>query len=727
MISAEGISGTVALALADGASAPVSALAEGRFRYNTGANRLEFSENTSPWTPFSALAGYWGQTGTVIHPITLTDEVVVGASAVVGTEQFRVVGSTRLQGDVTFETGAVSRNINVDQAAADTQGTNLRLFAGVAGDMAGATRRDGGRAVLDGGGGANANTAASAGFGGNVELEGGVGGSNSGAGVGGDGGNITILGGAGGLGTGNGANGSVNIGTSHTSVINVGNVSGSPPTNFIGTGAVTFGGHQALAEQSGDPGATANQGKLYTKDDGGVTELFYQDSGGTVTQLTPTGSAGPWDETGGVVSTDNTSWDVVVGAAAMSGVNSEKFRVVGDCSFSDDIFFETEDGGLHNIQVNQSTAGVNVAGDRLYVNAGQSGDSTAQTGTGGSGRFYGGAGGTNTGTTHNAGQGGTMSVQGGQGGWQNGVGTASPIRGGSGGLCSLRGGTGGTPGTSNSADGGFGGRAFVAGGPGGNSPFGNTGTAGDGGDLELYGGSAGIALGGTGTHGNGGDAYLRGGDRLSGTGNNGSIFIADAHTAAITIGNATDNPPTSFLGTGAVTFGGHQALVEQSGDPGATANQGKFYTKDDSGVTQLFYRDSGGTVYQLTPTGQASSTSVQSASVYTCPAGLVVGDAVQITGADAVDKADASVPADRPVVGFVKSKPTATTCILHYYGELSAFGGLSVGSTYYLSDSTPGAITTTAPNAIGSIVQEIGFARNSTTLVVFIDPDYTTL
>jgi hypothetical protein len=284
-----------------------------------------------------------------------------------------------------------------------------------------------------------------------------------------------------------------------------------------------------------------------------------------------------------------------------------------------------------------------------------------------------------------------MSVQGGQGGWQNGVGTASPIRGGSGGLCSLRGGAGGTPGTSNSADGGFGGRAFVAAGQGGNSPFGNTGTAGDGGDLELFGGSAGIALGGTGTHGNGGDAYLRGGDRLSGTGNNGSIFIADAHTAAITIGNATDNPPTSFLGTGAVTFGGHQALVEQSGDPGATANQGKFYTKDDSGVTQLFYRDSGGTVYQLTPTGQASSTSVQSASVYTCPAGLVVGDAVQITGADAVDKADASVPADRPVVGFVKSKPTATTCILHYYGELSAFGGLSVGSTYYLSDSTPGA------------------------------------
>jgi hypothetical protein len=39
----------------------------------------------------------------------------------------------------------------------------------------------------------------------------------------------------------------------------------------------------------------------------------------------------------------------------------------------------------------------------------------------------------------------------------------------------------------------------------------------------------------------------------------------------------------------------------------------------------------------------------------------------------------------------------------------------------------PTTSTTTAPNAIGSIVQEIGFARNSTTLVVFIDPDYTTL
>lgn len=43
----------------------------------------------------------------------------------------------------------------------------------------------------------------------------------------------------------------------------------------------------ALIERGADPGATANQGKLYTKDDAGVTELFFQASDGTVTQLTP--------------------------------------------------------------------------------------------------------------------------------------------------------------------------------------------------------------------------------------------------------------------------------------------------------------------------------------------------------------------------------------------------------------------------------------------------------
>ena len=42
-------------------------------------------------------------------------------------------------------------------------------------------------------------------------------------------------------------------------------------------------------------------------------------------------------------------------------------------------------------------------------------------------------------------------------------------------------------------------------------------------------------------------------------------------------------------------------FLERVGDPAAAANQGKLYSKEASGVTQLFYRADDGTVYQLTP------------------------------------------------------------------------------------------------------------------------------
>ena len=41
-----------------------------------------------------------------------------------------------------------------------------------------------------------------------------------------------------------------------------------------------------IDEKAGDPGGTANAGKIYTKDVAGVTELFYQRSDGTVVQIT---------------------------------------------------------------------------------------------------------------------------------------------------------------------------------------------------------------------------------------------------------------------------------------------------------------------------------------------------------------------------------------------------------------------------------------------------------
>lgn len=48
----------------------------------------------------------------------------------------------------------------------------------------------------------------------------------------------------------------------------------------------------------------------------------------------------------------------------------------------------------------------------------------------------------------------------------------------------------------------------------------------------------------------------------------------------------------------------HVCLVEQGSDPGNLANKGFLYTKDVSGVTELFYEDNSGDVLQLTNDGK---------------------------------------------------------------------------------------------------------------------------
>ncbi len=48
-----------------------------------------------------------------------------------------------------------------------------------------------------------------------------------------------------------------------------------------------------LIEQASDPSTVANRGFLYTKDDGGATELYYKDAGGTVIKITQAGLINP--------------------------------------------------------------------------------------------------------------------------------------------------------------------------------------------------------------------------------------------------------------------------------------------------------------------------------------------------------------------------------------------------------------------------------------------------
>ena len=124
--------------------------------------------------------------------------------------------------------------------------------------------------------------------------------------------------------------------------------------------------------------------------------------------------------------------------------------------------------------------------------------------------------------------------------------------------------------------------------------------------------------------------------------------------------------------------------------------------------------------------GGVSSSQVLSPTAFLAPVGAVIGDAVFVSAADTIDRADATSIATAPVLGFIQAKPTPTSAILAYAGELGGFGGLVPGATYFL-DQVVGQITTTPPAlpgdlGTGKVVQRVGRARNPTTLVLQIEP-----
>lgn len=95
-------------------------------------------------------------------------------------------------------------------------------------------------------------------------------------------------------------------------------------------------------------------------------------------------------------------------------------------------------------------------------------------------------------------------------------------------------------------------------------------------------------------------------------------------------------------------------------------------------------------------------------------AGVALRDAVYVSGAGIVDKADASLPARTPAIGFV----SALSGLVQTEGEMDGFAALSPNTRYYLSATTPGALATVAPSAIGQVVQSIGIGKTSTVLVI---------
>jgi hypothetical protein len=94
---------------------------------------------------------------------------------------------------------------------------------------------------------------------------------------------------------------------------------------------------------------------------------------------------------------------------------------------------------------------------------------------------------------------------------------------------------------------------------------------------------------------------------------------------------------------------------------------------------------------------------------------LSAGDFVNIHsgGVRKADGAAVGKEVDGFVLDAISSGQPAT---VYFEGRNTALTGLTVGARYYLSASTPGAVTTTPPTGSGNVVQFIGRASEATSI-----------
>ncbi len=104
---------------------------------------------------------------------------------------------------------------------------------------------------------------------------------------------------------------------------------------------------------------------------------------------------------------------------------------------------------------------------------------------------------------------------------------------------------------------------------------------------------------------------------------------------------------------------------------------------------------------------------------WVCTATESVGDAVYQSASGNVRQARADTVATMGCLGFIKSKPTTTSCIIVKTGELGGFAGLTPDALYFVSAIAAGAISTSHPTT-PNLAQLVGRAVDTTTLNITI-------
>ena len=100
-----------------------------------------------------------------------------------------------------------------------------------------------------------------------------------------------------------------------------------------------------------------------------------------------------------------------------------------------------------------------------------------------------------------------------------------------------------------------------------------------------------------------------------------------------------------------------------------------------------------------------------------CSINEQVNDAVYVSGANLVSRANASSIDTAEVIGFIVSKASDTSCKVRINGTVDGFSGLTAGEIYFLAE-TDGNITTTPVTAKDSVLFAIAKAINDTEIIV---------
>lgn len=141
-----------------------------------------------------------------------------------------------------------------------------------------------------------------------------------------------------------------------------------------------------------------------------------------------------------------------------------------------------------------------------------------------------------------------------------------------------------------------------------------------------------------------------------------------------------------------------------------TADAGKLVQLDGSGHLDA----------SVVPAGFGVSAYVANAS-----GNLSAGDAVYVNSSSLIARASAATSGNG-AIGFVLVAVTSgSPATMYRSGDNTAVTGLTPGSRYYLSDTTPGGITAVPVTGSGKLSQYVGNAMSATVLAW--NPDDSTL